>query len=399
MDNNSELSAQDLEDIKNFELDENCLKKLNAWTKGVNFFEITGIAKQEIRHSNFLAWLLDASESHGLGDKIIKSYLKRVVRDYDLRYVHMILDLDFQSFAVRREWNHLDICLVSDKEKFVIVIENKIDARESAGQTERYHKIINDIYGGYQQIFIFLTPDGLEASDTEWVSSTYDDIVRAIRENLEYAPDAVRMLLQQYINVLERRVIMNPEIKRICKEIYQKHKTAIDLIYEYAGGDRAQVYEWIMDFLKENTDEFELHPIQEDWCINSYIRFTSKKLYEKFGHTESNWINKPIDCGLVYEIYLPKDLKKVSCYLVASNRLPLTEQAILIGDQNRDKSHLKQRPTGKKFAHVFNAPKPLFVENDLEKEDAKIKLEQRLRETLTEAKRFEEFLFSKLNMD
>lgn len=319
-----------------------------------------------------------------------------MVRDYDLQRVHMILDLDFQSFDVRREWNHLDICLVSDKERFVIAIENKIDAKESSGQTERYHKVINDTYGDYQQLFIFLTPDGLEATDTEWISSTYDDIVRAVYENLEYAPDAVRMLLQQYINVLERRVIMNPEIKRICKEIYRKHKTAIDLIYEYASSDRAQVYEWIMEFLKENADEFELHPIREDWCINSYIRFTSKRLYEKFGHSESNWTNKPIDCGLVYEICLPKDLKKVSYYLVASNRLPLTEQAILIGDQNPDKSHLNKRPTGKKFAHVFNALKPLLVESDLEKDDAKAKLEQRLREALTESKRFEEFLFSKL---
>lgn len=88
--------------------------------------------------------------------------------------------------------------------------------------------------------------------------------------------------------------------------------------------------------------------------------------------------------------------KKVSYYLVASNRLPLTEQAILIGDQNPSKSHLSKRPTGKKFAHVFNAPKPLLVESDLEKEDVKVKLKQRLRETLIEARRFEEFLFSKL---
>ena len=38
-------------------------------TRRLNIFEVLGITKTEIRHSNFLAWLLDPKEAHGLGRK------------------------------------------------------------------------------------------------------------------------------------------------------------------------------------------------------------------------------------------------------------------------------------------------------------------------------------------
>lgn len=392
----SRINPHDLEAIKNFELDEKCLRKLDSWTKELNFFEITGIDTQEIRHSNFLAWLLNACEPHGLGDKIIKSYLKHVIRNRDLAYIHRILDLDFQSFEVRREWNNLDICLVSSKERFIIAIENKIGAKESPKQTSKYREVINSIYKNYEQLYIFLTPDGIEAEDDAWLPSTYNDIVAAIQENLDYAHEPVRPLLQQYINILEKRVITSDKLRQICKEIYQKHKTAIDLIYNCVGSYRAQAREWIVELLKQNTNSYDLI-FHDDWCSSFCIRFTSKRLYEKFGHSETNW-SQPIDCDLVYEIYIPEDLSTIRCWLVASNpERPLNQKAVMIGANNRNESHITKRPAGKYYAHVFNAPKALLSKNDLKHENIKEILERQLQEALTEAQRFEKFLFHKLD--
>ena len=40
-----------------------------------NLFEAVNIVRQEIRHSNFLAFLLNPAESHGLGDKFLRALL------------------------------------------------------------------------------------------------------------------------------------------------------------------------------------------------------------------------------------------------------------------------------------------------------------------------------------
>jgi hypothetical protein len=60
--------------IEEFLRDIDILDGLKKWNKEINFFEITGIVKAEIRHSNFLAWLLDSNETHGLGDAFIRRF-------------------------------------------------------------------------------------------------------------------------------------------------------------------------------------------------------------------------------------------------------------------------------------------------------------------------------------
>ena len=57
----------DEEALKAFLLDVGCLDSLSRWTRGINVFEVLGVSRLEIRHSNMLAWLMDPLESHGLG--------------------------------------------------------------------------------------------------------------------------------------------------------------------------------------------------------------------------------------------------------------------------------------------------------------------------------------------
>ena len=51
---------------------------LDATFHRTNLFQAIGMETQEIRHSNFIAWLLDPNESHGLGDTLIKLFLTRL---------------------------------------------------------------------------------------------------------------------------------------------------------------------------------------------------------------------------------------------------------------------------------------------------------------------------------
>jgi hypothetical protein len=52
--------------------------KLELGLKNPNIFQILNISKNEIRHSNFLAWLLNPQESHKLNDIFLKRFLREV---------------------------------------------------------------------------------------------------------------------------------------------------------------------------------------------------------------------------------------------------------------------------------------------------------------------------------
>ena len=62
------------------ELPVNCadFDRLEAMLGGFNIFPVLKFEHGEIRHSNFLAWILDPAESHGSDPAFLKKWLVRV---------------------------------------------------------------------------------------------------------------------------------------------------------------------------------------------------------------------------------------------------------------------------------------------------------------------------------
>src|SRR5574344_2938573 len=137
---------KELKALNNFEDNTDCLKKLNKWTNDVNFFSIAGIERMEIKHSNFIAWLFNPKANHNLGGNILKEFVINVLQN-DQDKCKTIDKIDFDSLDVRREWQHFDLCLISQKSKFIIVIENKIGACARENQTIDYKNTLNKYYG------------------------------------------------------------------------------------------------------------------------------------------------------------------------------------------------------------------------------------------------------------
>ena len=52
--------------------------RLDLELKNPNIFQILKISNTEIRHSNFLSWLLDPSQSHKIGDIFLKRFLLEI---------------------------------------------------------------------------------------------------------------------------------------------------------------------------------------------------------------------------------------------------------------------------------------------------------------------------------
>lgn len=89
--------------LKEFLLDIDCLKPLDEWADQFNLFDVLGIARLEIRHSNILGWLLDPNENHGLGDAVIRGFLNHVAMTDSCGVdVFDALLLDCHDFALHR---------------------------------------------------------------------------------------------------------------------------------------------------------------------------------------------------------------------------------------------------------------------------------------------------------
>lgn len=139
MNNDEKLLIEFIKDVDR-------LNEIEANIDSFNVFEILGTVNTEIRHSNMLAWLFNPNEVHELKDlfikKFIEVYLNKVTVQKDDSFILKMLLRDFDDVTVRREWNHIDILLISEANKVVIAIENKIWSKESKGQLKRYQNVI-----------------------------------------------------------------------------------------------------------------------------------------------------------------------------------------------------------------------------------------------------------------
>ena len=60
--------------LEDFVVGNRDLERLEALLAEFNIFEAIGVVRQELRHSDFLAFLLDPHQSHGLGDDFLKAF-------------------------------------------------------------------------------------------------------------------------------------------------------------------------------------------------------------------------------------------------------------------------------------------------------------------------------------
>lgn len=255
-----EVNLSDEEALQNFLLDIDCLDELLPWTKRFNLFDVLKISRMEIRHSNMLAWLLNPNENHGLGDAFLKAIVQIVVQNDDNGRYNVLetLLIDFYSFVVYREWKNIDILLVSDAEKFLIAIENKIDSHEHDDQLKKYRDTLATDYPNYRKMYLYLTPEGEEPSDTDyWDTLSYRDVVEALseqRDTTELTPD-VALVVENYLDVLRRDIVEDEKLIEICNKIYAKHKKALDLIFEHRIDGRTRLVDIVKTVLETLSQE------------------------------------------------------------------------------------------------------------------------------------------------
>ncbi|OLA74973.1 MAG: hypothetical protein BHW62_04920 [Acinetobacter sp. CAG:196_36_41] len=269
--------------LENFICDKE-LKELEQKFDKFNIFDCLRLTRTEIRHSNFLAWLLDPNETHGLSDYFLKEFLKKIIinnkkiietineKNIKLEaynsdnnemivehyFIPSVFDIDcwsMQNTEILREHENIDLLIVDETNKFVFVIENKVDTCQHDNQLTKYRTYVDEHYPSeqYKKLYVYLKPQS-EKVELPYIYVSYslikeilDEIIKDKKLNNE-----VMTSIEHYKYIIERDFMQKDEISEICRKIYKKHKKAIELINKYSDTKTE-----MLEILKETLEEYD----------------------------------------------------------------------------------------------------------------------------------------------
>lgn len=177
--------------LEAFLLENPDLGQLEALLDEFNIFEAIGAVRQEVRHSAFLAFLLNPQERHGLGTAFAQQMLLMATRASEIETGVTPIDLalwELDDLQVQREWQSIGILLLDEAHHFAVIIENKVDSGEHSQQLPRYWRIVQQRYPGWQIVGLFLTPEGREPSDERYIPLDYGLIHDLVMDMTEPHP-------------------------------------------------------------------------------------------------------------------------------------------------------------------------------------------------------------------
>ena len=247
----------DLKALEDFLVGNRDLERLEALLDRFNFFEATGFIRQELRHSDFLAFLMDPRGNHGLGAAFVKRLLQSVLMvagDVPVSVIPRELDQwDLGRVEVRREWQHIDILVLDEDHKLAVIVENKIGTGEHDDQLPRYYGIVEEHYPGWEIIAVYLTPRGDAPSLKSYLPVGYDLVCEVMGDLTEdkalVADDGVRTLLSHYVVMMRRNILPDSDVARLCRKIYQDHKRALDLIIDHRPDPPTDIGSLLLDLI------------------------------------------------------------------------------------------------------------------------------------------------------
>jgi hypothetical protein len=229
------------------------LERLEGLLAQFNIFEAIGAVRHEVRHSDFLAYLLNPQENHGLGDAFLKRLLQKSLASVGRSDLPVtLIDLDFWNLdaaSVQREWQRIDIFLRDEVHQFSVIIENKIDTGERNDQLARYYDLVRREFPNDRILALYLTKEGDDPTDVRYIPIGYGLVCEIIEHLTERRASTlgtdVRTLMTHYAQMLRRHIMSDTDIARLCGLIYQKHKAALDLIYEHRPNRQQELIQFV----------------------------------------------------------------------------------------------------------------------------------------------------------
>ena len=285
------MEIQQLKKEYDFLLKNEDFDKLDLGLKNPNIFQILKISKNEIRHSNFLSWLLDPEGSHKLGDIFLKRFLREVFSSdkfYDIDQVD-VEGMDLSKVEVLREWKNIDVLIILGD--VVVCIENKVYSKEHSNQLKRYKEIIENQFPKHKKTYVYLNPDGdsSESETEQFQPISYDFIVESLERIVSVFGESmnpnVKNYIKDYTTTIKREIMGTDQLTELSKKIYQNHKELFDFIFEHKPDIVDNLYLIMKDEL-----------IKRGWLLGSenkyYIRFLTEPIKDLIYYntdTKNSW--------------------------------------------------------------------------------------------------------------
>jgi hypothetical protein len=353
------------------------LEKIDMILSQSNIFEILGVTATEIRHSNFLAWLLHPRESHNLGDTLLKWFLKDIFSNTKVKWINEfgVDEISTSNTTIHRELSNID--LIIELDEFIVVIENKVHSREHSNQLKRYTEISEKLFKNKQHAFVLLSPSGMDAEQEEdkikYVAYSYSKIIEMLDNIIKLKGKSLsppnNQYILDYIETVKRYIMKEDELTTIAQSIYKQHKKALDFIFE----NKPDKILSVEGNFKDAISQFD-HLVLGT-CNKGYTRFTTKNLAQALPVSRvQTW--KGNELFLFEFVYWGKTivLKAVLADDIPENRRRLFEALSNLGNLEGAK-----KPKGQKWSTFFSFSYRINIEDDkfvetnlLEKEIVKI---------------------------
>lgn len=315
-------------------LNDEAIKNLNEYIKKIkneerskfNIFKVLKLDNHEIRHSNFLAWLLNPKENHGLGDKFLKNFMQEALKEPSILPDTSDVIVDTEYFT--NEGRRIDILIHSKKSDFVCVIENKYGSDEHDEQCKHYKDFIENYskfreYKNQKYVFLDIDMPSEEELDKAlncYMPITYKKVYYILVDllnTLEQSDDSKRAIVQYAEIIKEKYFIMNEEIKEKCHELYMDYYDVFNSIVEYKESLYSDMYNLMKKFLERYISEYENADLEGCGYLDKThkqagIRFVPKGVYGDRKISSNNKITKyPVFFTLEYNKNLYLNITKV----------------------------------------------------------------------------------------
>ncbi len=221
--------------------------QLDRLLKRFNIFDATDMRRREVKHTKFLAHLLNPNESHGLGIKFLENFIINLNNESNGQPIDF-LSLDLMNAQILSEQSletsnkkgkTIDLLLlipnVIDNEKITLIaIEAKVDAKESVDQLSDYRSLIEKIYDEktFNRHYYFLTARGDDPSDATWSGVTFATVVTPTIEALissykDTISDYLISIFKDYIEIIDGDHAQETEADRLAEKVSQDALTII----------------------------------------------------------------------------------------------------------------------------------------------------------------------------
>lgn len=238
-----------IDDIEALFINNPALLQIQAHLNKFNPIKTMKMERREIQHSAILAWLLDPSETHGLEDLFLKGFLSEALRGQSALGSPTALEVsqaNMRDATVRTEWKNIDILIISERNEWVFIVENKFDSSQRDGQLADYAKKVQGTLVRSNEKLkvrgVFLTLLDEEPQDPQYAPINYaavSDLLSSLMalEANRLSPE-VTVFLSHYLEILKDATGMNEshnEMQKLAKQLYRDHKRVLDFVFEFGA--------------------------------------------------------------------------------------------------------------------------------------------------------------------